>query len=163
MNYYINRQQYLFVNKCSAQGSLMGPISYNMFANDMMFILDDDIDIYNYADVNSLLCFSGSDYVSVKHKLLHNVNKVVEWFQGNHMKVNPDKFQRIVFVKHDNLCHFNICDNHILPEDNVKIFGLHVDNKLNFNTQITNICQTAGRKVQVLSRLCLVSCNRPVQ
>ena len=25
----------------------MGPISYNMFANDMMFILDDDINIYN--------------------------------------------------------------------------------------------------------------------
>ena len=40
-----------------------------------------------------------------------------------------------------------------MPEDNVKILGLNVDNKLNFNTQITNICQTAGRKVQVLSRL----------
>ena len=45
----------------------MGPISYNMFANDMMFILDDDIDIYNYADDNSLLC-SGSDYENVKEK-----------------------------------------------------------------------------------------------
>ena len=87
MNYYINRQQcvklgknrseWLFVNKGSAQGSLMGPISYNLFANDMMFILDNDIDIYNYADDNSLLC-AGSDYENVKHKLLHNVNKVVE-------------------------------------------------------------------------------------
>ena len=45
-------------NKGSVQGSLMGPISNNMLANDMMFILDDDI--YNYADDNSLLC-SGSD------------------------------------------------------------------------------------------------------
>ena len=53
--------------------------------------LDDDINIYNYADDNSLLC-SGSDYENVKSKLLHNVNKVVAWFQGNHMKVNPDKF-----------------------------------------------------------------------
>ena len=130
----------------------MGPISHNMFANDMMFILDDDIDIYNYADDNSMLC-AGSDYENVKHKLLHNVNKVVEWFQGNHMKVNPDKFQCIVFGKQDNLGKFNIGDNNILPEDNVKTLGLNVDNKLNVNTQITNICQTAGRKVQVLSRL----------
>ena len=93
--YYLNRQQcvklgktrseWLSVNKGSAQGSLMGPISYNMFANDMMFILDDDINIYNYADDNSLLC-SGSDYENVKSKLLHNVYKVVAWFQGNHMK-----------------------------------------------------------------------------
>ena len=109
----------VIVNKGSAQGSLMGPISYNIFANDMMFILDDDIDIYNYADDNSLLC-AGSDYENVKHKLLHNVyenvkhkllhnvNKVVEWFQGNHMKVNPDKFQCIVFGKQDNLGQFNI-------------------------------------------------------
>ena len=35
------RSEWLSVNKGSAQGSLMGPISYNMFANDMMFILDD--------------------------------------------------------------------------------------------------------------------------
>ena len=45
-----------------------------MFANDMMFILDDDINIYNYADDNSLLC-SGSDYENVRRKLLRIVNK----------------------------------------------------------------------------------------
>ena len=84
------------------------------------------------------------------------VNKVVAWFQGNHMKVNPDKFQCIVFGKQDNLGSFKIGDHNILPEDNVKILGLHVDNKLNFNTQITQVCQKAGRKVQVLSRLCHV-------
>ena len=43
-----------------------------------------------------------------------------------------------------------------MPEDDVKIIGLHVDNKLNFNAQITQVCQKAGRKVQVLSRLCHV-------
>ena len=40
---------------CSGCGVLYY-ISYNMFANDMMFILDDDINIYNYVDDNSLLC-----------------------------------------------------------------------------------------------------------
>ena len=54
------------------------------------------------------------------------------------------------------LGQFNIGDNNIFPEDNVRILGLHIDNTLNFNTQITNICQKAGRKVQVLSRLCHV-------
>ena len=72
------------------------------------------------------------------------------------MKVNPDKFQCIVFGKQDNLGQFNIGDKNILWEDNVKILGLNVDNKLNFNIQLTNICQTAGRKVEVLSRLCHV-------
>ena len=83
-----------------------------MFANDMMFILVDII-IYNYADDNSLLC-SDSDYENVKRQLLYNVNKVVAWLQGNHMKVNPDKFQCIVFEKQDNLGSFKIGDHNIL-------------------------------------------------
>ena len=74
------------------------PHGTDIFANDMMFILDEDINIYNYDDEYSLLC-SGFDYDNAKRKLLHNVNKVVVWFQGNHMKVNPDIFQCIVFGK----------------------------------------------------------------
>ena len=50
----------------------------------MMFIVDDDFDIYNYADDNSLLC-SGSDYENGKHKLLHNVSKAMAWIQRNQM------------------------------------------------------------------------------
>ena len=40
---------------------------------------------------------SGYDYETVKDKLLHNVNKVTSWFEDNHMQINPDKFQYIVF------------------------------------------------------------------
>ena len=58
------------------------------------------------------------------------------------------------WIKQDNLCQINIGDNNILPEDDGKILRFHVDIKLNFNTQITNICHTAGRKVQ--SRCCHV-------
>ena len=63
----------------------------------------------------------------------------------------------LFFGKQDNLGQFNIGDNNILPEDNVKILGLNVDNKLNCNTQITNICQTARIIVQVLKRFLMYS------
>ena len=108
-----------------------------------IYILDNDVDIYNiynYADDNSLVC-SGYDYDDVKSKLLSNVNKVIKWFESNHMKVNEDKFQCIVFGKKDNLGNFRIGDHDIVPEDYVKLLGLHVDRKLNFNTRISNISQ----------------------
>ena len=41
--------------KGSAQGSIIGPISYNMFTNDMFMVLDADIQVYNYADDNALV------------------------------------------------------------------------------------------------------------
>ena len=64
LSYYRNRKQRVKLGNCiceweyvykgSAQGSLMGPQSY-MFTNDMLFILDDDVDIYNYADDNTFV------------------------------------------------------------------------------------------------------------
>ena len=95
------------VYKGAAQGSLMGPQSYNVFTNDMLFILEDDVDVYNYADDNTFVC-SGYDYESVKDKVVRNVNNVITWFESNNMMVNPDKFQCIAFGKNENLDSFKI-------------------------------------------------------
>ena len=104
----------------SAQGSRIGPLSYNIFSNDLLDIVDNDVDIYNYADDNSLVC-SGHDYELVKRKLLHNVHKVTSWFELNHMRVNERKFQCIVFGKTEHLGTFTVGNYNIVPDDNVKI------------------------------------------
>ena len=41
----------------------------------------------------------------------------------------------------------------MIPETNVKILGLHLDNKLNFNEHASTLCNKAGKQVQVISRL----------
>ena len=160
-SYYCNRKQrvklgnnvseWQCIYKGAAQGSIMGPQSYNIFSNDMLLLIDNDVDIYNYADDNTLLC-SGYDYETV-NKLLHNVNKVTSWFEDNHMQINPDKFQYIVFGKHVNVSNLIIGNNVIIPETNVKILGLHLDNKLNFHEHVSKLCNKAGKQVQVISRL----------
>ena len=116
--------------KGSAQGSLIGPLLYNIFSNYLLGVEEDDVDIYDYADDYSLIC-SGHEYELVKSKLLHNVHKVTSWFESNHMKVNENKFQCTVFGKSDNLGTFNIGNYDINPNDNVKILGLNVDSKPN--------------------------------
>ena len=147
LSYYRNRKQRLnlgncrseweYVHKGSAQGPLKGPQSNNMFTNDMLFILDVDVDIYNYADDNTFVC-SGYDhhYDMIIHTLLQNVNNVISWLKNNNMKVNPDKFQCIVFGRKDNLGSLKIDIHDILPDD-VKILGLH----LNFDVHISKLCK----------------------
>ena len=125
----------MYVHKGFAQGSLMGPQSYNIFTNDMLFILDDDVDIYKYADDNTFVC-SGYDYESVKHTLLQSVNNVISWFKNNNIKVYPDNFQCIVFGRKDTLGSFKIdvhVDLHDIIPDDVHILGLDLDNNLNFD------------------------------
>ena len=105
----------MYIQKGAAQGSIMGPQSYNIFSNDMLLLIDNDVNIYNYADDNTLLC-SGYDYETLKDKLLHNVNKVTSWFEDNHMQINPDKFKYTVFGKHVNVSNLIIGNNVIIPE-----------------------------------------------
>ena len=82
-----------------------------------------------------------------------NVDKIIEWFQDNHMEVNPDKFQCIVFGKVVNPDTFLINGNVVRPEEGVKLLGVHIDNKLNFGHHVSHICQKAGKLVKVLGRL----------
>ena len=84
-NYYYGRKQrvkigdntseWQFVYKGSAQGTIIGPISYNIFINDIR-------QVYNYADDN-LFMSSGYDYAEAVDKLAKNVT---------HMQANPNIF-----------------------------------------------------------------------
>ena len=122
-----------------------------MFTNDMLFILDDDVDIYNYADDNTFVC-SRYDFYSVKHALQQNVNNVISWFKNNNMTVNPDKFQCIVFGRKDNLGSFKIDVHYIIPDDVVKILGLHLDTNLNVDVHISKLCKNKSRQPDMCSR-----------
>ena len=80
-----------------------------------------------------------------------NVDKIIEWFQGN--QVNPDKCQCIVFGKVVNPGTFLINGNVVRPEEMVKLLGGHIYNNLNFGHHVSHVCQKAGKQVKVLGRL----------
>ena len=134
------KSKWLHIDKGSAQGSigLLGPFCYNVFTNDMMSIVSDNIEIYNYADDNTVIC-SGCEYEDVKAELMLNVDKIIEWFRDNHMKVNPDKFHCIVFGNVVNPGTFIINGNIVRPEEKVKLLGVHIDNKLDFGHHVSHI------------------------
>ena len=66
----------------------------------------------------------------------------MNWYKRNEMVASPDRFQLIFFVlKEDyDLCT-NIRGNVIKMSETVKLLGVTVDSKLNFNGHIKTICQ----------------------
>ena len=72
------------------------------------------------------------------------------------MIINPEKFQAIIFdKKKPNLTNIPLTiDNQTVQlVPSVELLGIHLDDKLNFNLHISNICRSVANKLNALIRL----------
>ena len=72
------------------------------------------------------------------------------------MIVNSDKFQVVLLDKRrsDNTnIEVEIGNEKISSTSSVKLLGIHLDDKLNFNEHINKICKSAGNQLNVLIQL----------
>ena len=98
-SYLDNREQRIRVNSNFSswqeiiarvlQGSILGPLLFNIFVNDL-FLFVSSSNLSNYADDNTLYT-SGYNLKEVKEVLLNDLNKVTEWFFENYMVLNAGK------------------------------------------------------------------------
>ena len=138
------------------QGSLTGPLLFNIFLNDLLMQLADKCDVFNYADDNSL-SFHHHNLTTLKNTLESACEVAIDWFEANHMKANPNKFQAIVLSRRPNTItsnlEFRIKDVTIKTEHCVKLLGVLLDDKLNFSQHISSLCKRIGRQIGALRRI----------
>ena len=74
----------------------------------------------------------------------------MNWFKYNHMIVNPGKFQAIIFDKHKGNDYIiqitNTNQKETKAVSKVKLVGIEIGDKLNFNHHINNICKSASNQ-----------------
>ena len=68
----------------------MGTFIYNVSANDLLHLISNLCEIYNYTDDNSI-CVHGKNVNDIVSKI-ESVSKVMfKWFIENNLQANPDK------------------------------------------------------------------------
>ena len=77
------------------QGSVLGPMLFNIFINDLTYVVENTCPLYNYADDNTL-GFWHNELDDLKLNFEYGSKIAIEWFKKNHMKVNVAKFQSII-------------------------------------------------------------------
>ena len=136
------------------QGSILGPILFNIFLNDLLDNLKNS-DLYNFVDDNTKSAVSKSKTDLIK-KLEYESNIAVKWFRENKMIVNSDKFQAMFLEKRNensNFCNLQIDNNEIETTNSVKLLGITIDSKLNFDSHISDLCNKASMQLNALNRL----------
>ena len=132
------------------QGSVLGPILFNIFINDL--ILSCREDICNFADDNTLYVCSNS-LGNVLSRIDSELQIVLHWFVNNGMVANPDKFQSIFLGIGTSDINLQVGSIQICSSKEVKLLGITIDYQLNFLPHIVNMCGKAIAKTKALMRV----------
>ena len=120
------------------QGSILGPLLYNIFINDLFLVITLS-EVCNFADDNTL--YSSNKELEIGFRNLEtDLNNVLAWFNINSLKANPGKFQFMVLgTKED--------------DSEVTLLGVKIDKQLKFKSHIEELCRKAAYKLHALCRI----------
>ena len=126
------------------QGSILGPILFNIYLLDLFFFMLSSDDNSPYS------CEINTDAVVLQ--LENDAKLLLEWFTKNGLKANPDKFH-LILNETRNVIFLEIQDFKIYNSNHQKLLGIKIDNGLSFEQHVTDLCGKASQKLHALSRI----------
>ena len=130
------------------QGSVLGPILFNIYLNDLFYEL---FDVCNFADDTTLYaCDMNLD--TVLSQLEDNAYTAILWFENNYMKLNQSKCHFLAAGSPEHLW-IRVGNEKIWESQAEKLLGITVDKNLNFESHLKILCKKVNQKVSALARI----------
>ena len=152
-----NISQIKSVNIGVPQGTVLGPILFLLYVNDLPSIITDAL-LSMYAD-DSFLCSSAFSIKEACNKLNSCLIHVSNWFKENRLLINTSKSHFMVIGTQSRIKNINETITITLNEKpldkitSTKLLGMIIDENLNFNQHIDFLIKKTSPKIALLKRL----------
>ena len=150
----------LEVNLGVPQGSVLGPLLFCIYVNDVKQYLNDDIYHLLYADDLQIYIQTPPENIhEAINKLSLAAYNIHDWAKTVSLRLNPDKTKAIYFgtsyfvdqIEKLKLSGVKISEGIIVPfVKEVKSLGVILDNKLNWKAHITSVGKKVNRVLYTL-------------
>ena len=163
-SYLTNREQFVAINghyssqqdvdSSVPQGSLLGPLLFILYIND----------IQNSSEILSFILFADDSNVFLSHPDPHNLvnilvselENLLSWIRTNKLSLNLQKTKCMIFSNSLDRLPMNIIidgSGTVLEiVSSIKFFGLIID-KLSWKPHIDSVCRTISQNIGVINKV----------
>ena len=143
----------LLINFGVPQGSILGPILFLLFINDLPNATK--LFIKLFAD-DTFLCLQNSDLSKLEIDVNVELRKVCEWLASNKLTLNVSKSKYMITSANRRITpNLNIYINEELMEecDSYKYLGVMIDKSLTWKEHIQYVCKKVTKSCGYLAKL----------
>jgi len=164
-SYLSNRKQHVKLNSVKSndekvtcgvpQGSIIGPLLFIIYINDMHNALNNSTG-YHFADDTNLLC-SSKEQANLYKIANKELRTLYEWLCVNRLSLNVAKTEFIIFrptrSKIDERVTLKLAGIKLFESTKIKYLGIILDSRLTWKHHVHELCKKLNRAVGMIYKI----------
>lgn len=134
------------------QGSVLGPILFLLYINDISLVCD-QAKFLLFADDTAVL-YSGPSVADLQATISCSFPKVTKWLHANRLSLSTSKTYFQLYPTHIQTDEIKICVNQtcIKRAKTIKYLGVLVDEDFKFKSHVSKVTSTISRNIGIIAR-----------